>query len=158
MTISYQDGQLTTIFTTRQWRAMSLTTFQWKSQATDGIWGHVYVRMKDLPEDRSEAVSAAYCVRPYVLISVLPPNHGDVELATADSEISLWLTDRIPRPVIRTKYQRQTGYCCRVESGHIVLLVGVEAFFNYGQTVLLNKLGQQIVYGFARRSSRISRI
>jgi ATP-binding cassette subfamily B multidrug efflux pump len=118
--------------------------------------GHVYVRMKDLPEeDRSEAAFQLLTVSgKYVLISgVLPPNHGDVELATADSEISL-LADGIEYPAQVIEGQeninafRGQDIAAVSNLAIIVLLVGAVAFLlNYGQTVLLNKLGQQIVYG-----------
>ncbi|MDD2200711.1 MAG: ABC transporter ATP-binding protein [Firmicutes bacterium] len=118
--------------------------------------GHVYVRMNDLPEeDRSAADFQLLSVSgKYVLISgVLPPDHGDVELATTDSGTSI-LADGVEYPgqIIEGRENiaifRKQDVAAVSNLAIIVLLVGAVAFLlNYGQTVLLHKLGQRIVYG-----------
>lgn len=117
--------------------------------------GYVYVRSKDLPEEhRSEALFQLLTLSgQYLLISgVLPADHGPIKLEATGSDLIL-LADGVeyPAEIIEGRENinafRGQDLAAVSKLAIFLLLVGVIAFvLNYGQTVILQKVGQEIVY------------
>ncbi|HPZ12637.1 MAG TPA: ABC transporter ATP-binding protein [Bacillota bacterium] len=121
--------------------------------------GHVYVRIKDLPSNHADEYEPEALFQllnisdQYVLISgALPPDHGPAQLATTDSGLVL-IVDEVEHPAQIIEGHENIGIFREQDLAAvsrlaiILLLVGALAFvLNYGQTVLLQRAGQRIIY------------